>query len=110
MSTLRGRFKTTTQSQLARPHSDAAQRHEGQSDTEPKNVVNRHVPERLLRDATQDDRAQWHQRLQGAIPRAHTDPGDGKEKIGELKFINMGPSRYDCHVTIAERRQAYVPL
>ena len=64
--------------------------------TEPKNVVNQHVPARLLRDLTQDDRAQWHRRLQGAIPDvAYTDPGDGKEKIVELKRINMGPSRYD---------------
>ena len=26
---------------------------------------------------------------------AYTDPGDGKEKIVELKRISMGPSRYD---------------
>ncbi len=58
----------------------AVQRHEGQKPSLPKNVVNRHVPGRLLRDATQDDRAQWR---------------DGKEKIVELKCINMGPSRYD---------------
>ncbi len=35
---------------------------------------------------------------------AYTDPGDGKEKIVELRCINMGRG------TIAERRQAYVPL
>ena len=61
---------------------------------EPRNLVNRHVPERLLRDATQDGRV--HRMLQGAIPDvAYTDPRDGKEKIAELKFINMCPSRYD---------------
>ena len=61
---------------------------------EPRNVMNRHVPERLLRDATQGGRA--YRMLQGAIPYvAYTDPMDGKEKIAELKFINMCPSRYD---------------
>jgi hypothetical protein len=34
--------------------------------------------------------------LQGAVPDvAYTDPGDGKEKIVELRFINPGPSRCD---------------
>jgi hypothetical protein len=64
--------------------------------TEPRNVVNQHVPARLLRDLTMEDRAQWHRRLQGAIPDvAYTDPGHGREVIVELKCINMGPSRYD---------------
>jgi hypothetical protein len=64
--------------------------------TEPRNVVNQHVPARLLRDLTMEDRAQWHRRLQGAIPDvAYTDPGHRREVIVELKCINMGPSRYD---------------
>ncbi len=32
-----------------------------------------------------------------------TDPGDGKEMIVELKFINMGPSRYE---NLTERGRA----
>ena len=65
-----------------------AARHEGQKPSLPKNVVNRHVPGRLLRDATQDDRAQWR---------------DGKVKIVELKCINMGPSRYDSREATSPR-------
>jgi hypothetical protein len=57
--------------------------------------VNRFGPQRLLRDATQRERLT--RVLQGAVPDvAYTDPGDGKEKIAELRFINMCPSRYDC--------------
>ena len=66
--------------------------------TEPRNVVNQHVPARLLRDLPREDRAQWHRRLQGVIPDvAYTDPGHGREMIAELKCItgNMGPTRYD---------------
>ena len=58
-------------------------------------VVNQHVPARLLRDLPREERAQWHRRLQGAIPDvAYTDPGHGREMIVELKCINMG-TRYD---------------
>ncbi len=36
---------------------------------------------------------------QGAVPDvAYTDPGDGKEKIVELKLISMCPSRYGRQV------------
>jgi hypothetical protein len=64
--------------------------------TEPRNVVNQHVPARLLRDLPREDRAQWHRKIQGAIPDvAYTDPGHGREMIAELKCINMGPGRYD---------------
>ncbi len=65
---------------------------------EPRNLVNQHVPlaARLLRDPPREDRAQWHRRLQGAIPdMAYTDPGHGRDMIAELRCINMGPSRYD---------------
>ncbi len=35
----------------------------------------------------------------GAVPDvAYTDPGDGKEKIVELKFINECPTRYGREV------------
>jgi hypothetical protein len=80
---------------VRRPHStdDAVQRHEGQSRAQERGEPAR--PSTLRRDATQDGHA--HRMLQGAIPDvAYTDPGDGKEKIVELKCINMGPSRYDC--------------
>ncbi len=71
-------------------------------------MVNQHVPARLLRDLPQEERAQWHRRLQGAIPEvAYTDPGHGREMIVELKCINMGTRYYSM---IAERRQAYAPL
>ena len=69
---------------------------------EPRNVVNRFVPQRLLRDATQGGRLA--RTLQGAVPDvAYTDPSDGKEKIVELKFINMCPTRYDRQVATSLR-------
>ena len=77
--------------------------------TEPRNVLNQHVPARLLRDLTMEDRAQWHRRLQGAIPDvAYTDPGHGREMIVELKCINMGPSslRYDSREATSLRHLA----
>jgi hypothetical protein len=53
---------------------------------EPRNVVSGRIPRPLLRDRTQEDRVR--RVVQGAIPDvAYTDPGDGKEKIVELKFI-----------------------
>ena len=55
--------------------------------------MNQFVPQRLLRDTTQGERLS--RVLQGAVPDvAYTNPGDGKEKIVELRFISMCPTRY----------------
>jgi hypothetical protein len=59
---------------------------------EPRNVVSGQIPRPLLRDRTQEDRVR--RAVQGAIPDvAYTDPGDGKKKIVELKFINQMPNK-----------------
>jgi len=69
---------------------------------EPKNVLNQFVPQRLLRDDTQGE--ELNRVLQGAVPDvAYTNPGDGKEKIVELKFINMCPTRYSRQVATSLR-------
>ena len=69
---------------------------------EPGNVVNGLIPRPLGPLRREDDRA--HRVFQGAVPDvAHTNPGDGKEKIVELKFINLCPSRYGCDVATSLR-------
>ena len=45
-----------------------------------------------------------HRVFQGAVPDvAYTDPGNGKEMIVELKFINPGPTRYGRDVATSLR-------
>ena len=71
---------------------------------EPRNVVNGLIPQPLRRDIehTQGDRV--HRVSQGAVPDvAYTNPGDGKERIVELKFINQCPTRYDRNVATSLR-------
>jgi hypothetical protein len=71
---------------------------------EPRNVVNGLIPRPLRRDIehTQGDRV--HRVLQGAVPDvAYTNPGDGKERIVELKFINQCPTRYDRNLETSLR-------
>ena len=57
----------------------------------PRNVVSQHVPQRLLRDATQDEQLQWPGVLQEAVPdmeytASGTDPSDGKGNF----WLNYG--------------------
>jgi len=69
---------------------------------EPRNVVNGQIPRPLLRDRTQEDRVR--RAVQGAIPDVeYTDPGDGKKKIAELKFINQCRERYSRDVATSLR-------
>jgi hypothetical protein len=69
---------------------------------EPRNVVSGQIPRPLLRDRTQEDRVR--RAVQGAIPDvAYTDPGDGKKKIVELKFINQCRKRYGRDVATSLR-------
>jgi hypothetical protein len=82
---------------------------------EPRSVMNRHIPQRPLRDAThsqwqwQRDHVNRRRVPQGAVPDvAYTDPGDGKERIVELRFIKQCLSTRGG--TVARWRQAYVPL
>jgi hypothetical protein len=72
--------------------------------------MNRHIPQRPLRDAThsqwqwQRDRVNRRRVPQGAVPDvAYTDPGDGKERIVELRFIKQCPSRYGRQVATSLR-------
>ena len=42
--------------------------------------------------------------LQGAVPDlAYTDPGDGKERMVEVRFISQCPSRYSRQVATSLR-------
>ena len=45
-----------------------------------------------------------HRVFQGAVPDvAYTNPGDGKERIVELKFTSQCPTRYDRNVATSLR-------
>ncbi|MEI7747102.1 MAG: hypothetical protein WCJ28_06150, partial [Actinomycetota bacterium] len=69
---------------------------------EPRNVVSGQIPRPLLRDRTQEDRVR--RAVQGAIPDVeYTDPGDGKKRIAELKFINQCLKRYGRDVATSLR-------
>ncbi len=53
--------------------------------------------------------------LQGAVPDvAYTDPGDGKEKIVELKFVELRTEVYKANAprrsTVGKWQHLYVPL
>ncbi len=55
-----------------------------------------------MREYTQEDRV--HRVLQGAVPDvAYTDPGNCREMIVELKFINPGQTRYGRDVATSLR-------
>jgi hypothetical protein len=55
-------------------------------------MVNPFVPHALLRDPTQGQLVQ--RVLQGAIPdQVYTDPGDGREKMVEFKWLSTSAPR-----------------